>query len=54
MITDTSDNQSPAIINPVLKDNAPEWDERGKNHANGGQHDIGHFTIALALAEFVS
>jgi uridine phosphorylase len=33
---------------------APEWDERGKDYRNGGQHDVGHFDIALALADFVS
>ena len=33
---------------------APEWDERGKNYRNGGQHDVGHFDIALALADYVS
>ncbi len=33
---------------------APEWDERGKDYRNGGQHDVGHFDIALALAEYVS
>lgn len=33
---------------------APEWDEREKNYRNGGQHDVGHFNIALALADFVS
>ncbi len=33
---------------------APEWDERGKAYRHGGQHDVGHFDIALALAEFVS
>ena len=33
---------------------APEWDERGKNYRNGGQHDVSHFDIALALADFVS
>lgn len=32
---------------------APEWDERNLNSENGGQHDIGHFDIALALAEFL-
>ena len=33
---------------------APEWDQRGKEYRNGGQHDKGHFDIALALADFVS
>ena len=33
---------------------APEWDDRGKNYSNGGQHDVGHFRIALALADYVS
>ncbi len=33
---------------------APEWDERGKDYQNGGQHDVGHFDIALALADYVS
>lgn len=33
---------------------APEWDERGKDLLDGGQHDAGHFDIALALAEYVS
>ena len=33
---------------------APEWDERGKDYRCGGQHDAGHFDIALALADFVS
>ncbi len=33
---------------------APEWDDRGKEYSNGGQHDVGHFRIALALADFVS
>lgn len=33
---------------------APEWDERGKNYSSGGQHDVGHFNIALALADFIS
>lgn len=33
---------------------APEWDERGKQYQSGGQHDVGHFDIALALAEYVS
>ena len=32
---------------------APEWDERG-NYSSGGQHDVGHFDIALALADFIS
>lgn len=29
------------------------WDERGKAYRHGSQHDVGHFDIALALAEFV-
>ena len=33
---------------------APEWDERGKEYSSGGQHDVGHFRIALALADAVS
>ena len=33
---------------------APEWDERGKDYTVGGQHDPGHFDIALALADHVS
>ena len=33
---------------------APEWDDRGKQYSCGGQHDVGHFGIALALADFVS
>ena len=33
---------------------APEWDDRGKQYSTGGQHDVGHFRIALALADFVS
>ena len=33
---------------------APEWDERGKNYSSGGQHDVGHFRIALALADYVT
>ena len=33
---------------------APEWDERGKDYRNGGQHDARHFDIALGLADFVS
>ena len=33
---------------------APQWDERGKDYRCGGQHDVGHFDIALALADFVS
>ena len=33
---------------------APEWDERGKEYTSGGQHDVGHFDIALALADFIS
>ena len=32
---------------------APEWEERGE-FTNGGQHDAGHFRIALALAEYIS
>ena len=31
---------------------APEWDER--RASSGGQHDVGHFCIALALADFVT
>ena len=33
---------------------APEWDERGKEYQSGGQHDVGHFDIALALADYVT
>ncbi len=33
---------------------APEWDDRGKNYTSGGQHDTGHFSIALALADHVT
>lgn len=33
---------------------APEWEERCRENNDGGQHDTGHFRIALALAEFVS
>jgi purine-nucleoside phosphorylase len=33
---------------------APEWDKRGEEYSVGGQHDRGHFDIALALAEYVS
>ena len=33
---------------------APEWDDRWKACNDGGQHDVGHFSIALALADFVS
>lgn len=54
MITDTFDDRSPAIINPAVKEDAPEWDERGQDYRNGGQHDVGHFAIALALADFIS
>ena len=33
---------------------APEWDARGSEYRTGGQHDVGHLDIALALADFVS
>ena len=33
---------------------APEWDDRGRKYSSGGQHDVGHFNIALALADFIS
>ena len=33
---------------------APEWDPRGQDYRNGGQHDVGHFRIALALADAVT
>ncbi len=33
---------------------APEWDDRGGKYSDGGQHDVGHFRIALALAEHIS
>jgi purine-nucleoside phosphorylase len=33
---------------------APEWDQRIKENNDGGQHDVGHFDIALALAEYIT
>ncbi len=33
---------------------APEWDERSKDSGDGGQHDPGHFRIALARADYIS
>ncbi len=33
---------------------APEWDERLMSEGKGGQHDVGHFSIALGLAEYVA
>lgn len=33
---------------------APEWEDRGEFLSSGGQHDTGHFSIALALADYVS
>lgn len=34
---------------------APKWDERKKpGQKKGTQHDVGHFDIALALAEYVT
>ena len=33
---------------------APEWDQRGQDYSSGGQHDVGHFRVALALADHVS
>ena len=33
---------------------APEWDERCRENGDGGQHDTGHFGIALALAEYAA
>ena len=34
---------------------APEWDARAiPGQKKGGQHDVGHFSIALALAEYVA
>lgn len=33
---------------------APEWEERLRESGDMGQHDVGHFGIALALAEYVS
>ena len=34
---------------------APEWDQRhGEDDRQGTQHDVGHFDIALALAEHVA
>jgi hypothetical protein len=50
MITDSFDNKSPAIINPVKKENAIKVDNENNDC---GQHDAGHFNIALTLAEFI-
>ena len=33
---------------------APEWNARQNENNDGGQHDVGHFSIALALAEYVA
>ena len=33
---------------------APEWEDRWQENNDGGQHDVGHFAIALALAEHIS
>ena len=33
---------------------APEWDARVLADGDGGQHDTGHFRIALALAEYIA
>ncbi len=33
---------------------APEWDERHMDGGDAGQHDVGHFSIALALADYIS
>ena len=33
---------------------APEWNQRIQENNDGGQHDVGHFRIALALAEYVA
>ena len=33
---------------------APVWDQRCGEYRDGGQHDVGHFDIALALAEYVA
>ena len=33
---------------------APEWNQRIQENNDGGQHDVGHFSIALALAEYVA
>lgn len=34
---------------------APEWDTRCKNgEVEGTQHDVGHFNIAIALADYIS
>ena len=33
---------------------APEWNARWMENADAGQHDVGHFGIALALADFIS
>ncbi len=32
---------------------APKWDSRHNENNYCGQHDAGHFNIALALAEFI-
>ena len=32
---------------------APEWDDRSMDSGDGGQHDPGHFNIALRLAEYI-
>ena len=33
---------------------APEWNQRIQENNDSGQHDVGHFSIALALAEYVA
>ena len=33
---------------------APEWEERKQANGDGGQHDAGHFSIALGLAEYIA
>lgn len=33
---------------------APEWNARQNENNDSGQHDVGHFSIALALAEYVA
>ena len=33
---------------------APEWNARKNENNDAGQHDVGHFSIALALAEYVA
>lgn len=33
---------------------APEWNERFMDNGDAGQHDVMHFSIALALADYIS